>query len=62
MGKGYHSAHLVELDITQDDSLLVESLQHLAIATITNKQTITQLVEANTKVTENIGKLTDKLV
>ena len=46
---------------TQDDSLLVESLQHLALVATTNKQTIAQLVEANTKLTENIEKRIDKL-
>ena len=61
MGKGYHSAHLVQQDTEQQDSLLVESLQHLALAATTDKQTIAQLVAANAKLTENIGKLMDKL-
>ena len=61
MGKGYHSAHLVQQDTEQEDSLLVESLQHLALAATTDKQTIAQLVEANAKLTENISTLTDKL-
>ena len=41
MGQGYHSANLVQQD-NENDSLLVESLQHLALATTTDKQTIAQ--------------------
>ena len=54
MGQGYHSAHLVHEDNT-DDSLLVNSLQHLALAATTDKQIITQLVTANTKLTESVS-------
>ena len=60
MGQGYHSANFVQQD-NEDDSLLVESLQHLALAATTDKQNIVQLVESNAKLTKNIGKLSEQL-
>ena len=60
MGQGYHSANVVRQN-ADDDALIVESLQHLALAATTDKQTIAQLVESNAKLTENIGKLSEKL-
>ena len=60
MGQGYHSANVIQQN-NEDNSLLVESLQHLALAATTDKQTIAQLVESNSKSTENIGKLTEIL-
>ena len=51
----------MQQDTEQQDSLLVESLQHLALAATTDKQRIAQLVAANAKLTENIAKLTDNL-
>ena len=61
MGQGYHAANLVQQETENDNSLLLESLQHLALVATTDKQTIAQLVEANAKLTDNISKLTDKL-
>ena len=62
MGLGYHVANLVEENNSREDSLIVKSLQHLALVATMDKQTIAQLVAANAKSTNNIGKLTDKLV
>ena len=61
MRQGYPSANLVHKHSEQDDSLVIESLQHLALAATTDKQTIAQLVEANAKLTDSIRKLTEKL-
>jgi len=41
MGQGYHSANLLQQDHTEDE-LLIESLQHLALAVTTDKETIAQ--------------------
>ena len=49
--KEYHAANLVQHN-TEDDSFLVESLQHLALAATTDKQTIVQLIDSNAKLTE----------
>ena len=46
---------------TDNDALIVEWLQHLALAATTDKQTVAKLVESNAKLTENIGKLSEKL-
>jgi len=43
MGQGYPSANLVQQDHIEDE-LLIESLQHLALTTTADKQTIAQLV------------------
>ena len=56
MGQGYHSANLVQQDHTEDE-LLIESLQYLTLATTTDTQTIAQLVESNSKLTENVSIL-----
>ena len=60
MGQGYHNANLVQQDHNEDE-LLIESLQHLALAATTDKQTIAQLVESNAKLTENVTTLTAQL-
>ena len=60
MGQEYHSENLVQHN-TEDDSLMVESLHHLALAATTDKQTIAQLVKSNAKLTESIGQLSEKL-
>jgi len=60
MGQGYHNANLVQQD-HNEDALLLESLQHLALAATTDKQTIAQLVESNAKLTENVSTLTAQL-
>ena len=60
-GYGYHSAHLVQQANEQQDSLLADSLQHLALAATTDKQTIAQLVAANAKLIATNAKLTDNL-
>ena len=60
MGQGYHTANLVQQDVI-DDSLLIEPLQHLALAATTDEQTIAQLVEANAKLTESVTTLTAQL-
>ena len=59
--QGYHSANLADDQNDQNDTQLVEALQHLALAATTDKQTIAQLVEANAKLTDSVGKLTEKL-
>lgn len=41
MGQEYHSENLVQHN-TENDSFLVESIQHLALAATTDKQTITK--------------------
>ena len=60
MGQGYHYINLVQQDC-ENDSIIVESLQHLALASTTDKQTIAQLVDSIAELTENIGKLSEKL-
>ena len=61
MGQGYHSANLVQQDHTEENELLIESLQHLALAAPIDKQTIAQLVESNAKLIDNVSTLIAKL-